>query len=578
MLEGILDPDPWKRWTAFQAASHPFITGGPLESSSAITRSSSSPRDENQANRLFGLYWEPPPDPTIYRRKLLKVQKMREKQQLARRGLGRVRTQSPGNHDGLSSVLEYCAGGTAPDDPPVQSESNLIGGRQQNVHARHGTSQMSSSMQDYGNQQNVRLGEEASLASGAHPFLNGPQSYSEAGTSGLLPGTLTELDFAYALQRPGVVPMGESVQSSVDMSSGPMPGYGQSSFHHHYQQHHSNQSQMVGSYGSNPVSQPGSQKRRTAAGAVPMTSRSYGEGSVVSAPLEISHHQSQIMYGSNRIVGGAPAADIAVAGNVASPATSTVVGNNPPSGSLSSGVAPGTFPDDGILPNPPALVGAVPNHGFPVYGNAQAYLQQQHAALQQQQLLLQQQQAAIALQQEQLRAYGINQVMLTANGGGTGGVPNGVGMNAQAFAPPNFGAYGTVAAPGMMPSSSVAPPGAFYYMTGVDGTPILVAANSATTAVLGGAGGGQISGNMAGVPSVLPSGMSGVATAPGMHGMQGIMSVGAPGMVQSASPGMLSMPAPSGVAGGDQSMMGAHLYSNNLIHSLPVQHPHQPSH
>lgn len=569
-----------------------------METSNA-TLSASSPRDENQANRLFGLYWEPPPDPTIYRRKLLNVQKMREKQQAARRGHGRVRTQSPGTHEGLSSVLGYSSGGKASDDTPTQSGSNPTGGRHPAVHARHGAFQMSSSMQDSGNQQNVRVGEDASFVPGPRPFLSGPQSYSEAGASGLLPGSFTELDFAYALQRPGVVPMGESVASSVDLSSGPLPGYGHSSFHHHYHQHHSHQSQVVGSYGSNPMSQAGNVKRRTAAGAVPMTSRSYGEGDVVSAPLEVSHNQPHLLYGSSRTGTHAPTADIAVAGNVASPVPSVVVGSNPPSGSLSSGVAQGTVTDDGILSPPPVGVGTVPNNSFPVYGNAQAYLQQQHAALQQQQLLLQQQQAALALQQEQLRAYEMNQVLLTTNGSGTGSGPTGVGMNAQGFPPQNFAPYGNMTGPGMMPASSVAPPGAFYYMTGVDGTPILVAANPAT-AVLGG-GGGQLASQIVGMPGIvgqlpglqampsgmtptslgmipsqasgLPPGISGVAP-PGMNGVPGMMTVGAPGMIQSASPGMLS--PPSGVAGGDPSIMGT-LYSNNLGQPPQVQHQQKPA-
>jgi hypothetical protein len=50
-----------------------------------------------------------------------------------------------------------------------------------------------------------------------------------------------------------------------------------------------------------------------------------------------------------------------------------------------------------------------------LYGNAQAYLQQQHAALHQQQVMLQQQQAALALQQQQLQAYGMNPVLLNGN-------------------------------------------------------------------------------------------------------------------------------------------------------------------
>lgn len=75
-LLGILDPDPWKRWTAFQASQHPFVTG------------TNSHRQVNGGS----IHWVPPWDPSICRRKLLNVQKTREKQQSVRRsgcGYGR---------------------------------------------------------------------------------------------------------------------------------------------------------------------------------------------------------------------------------------------------------------------------------------------------------------------------------------------------------------------------------------------------------------------------------------------------------------------------------------------------------
>lgn len=75
-LKGILDPDPWKRWTAFQAIQHPFITGV------------QPTRKSDDANAIF---WDPPWDPSICGRKLLKVQKMRERQPALRRSLGNAR-------------------------------------------------------------------------------------------------------------------------------------------------------------------------------------------------------------------------------------------------------------------------------------------------------------------------------------------------------------------------------------------------------------------------------------------------------------------------------------------------------
>lgn len=82
-LLGILDPDPWKRWTAFQASQHPFIIGG---RTNRVT-----PENVNKAsggNNKSQVFWVPPWDPSICRRKLLNVQKTREKQQALRRGFG----------------------------------------------------------------------------------------------------------------------------------------------------------------------------------------------------------------------------------------------------------------------------------------------------------------------------------------------------------------------------------------------------------------------------------------------------------------------------------------------------------
>jgi serine/threonine protein kinase len=81
-LLGILDPDPWKRWTAFQASQHPFIIGGRSSRTTPETVNNASAGNKSQ------VFWVPPWDPSICRRKLLNVQKMREKQQALRRGFG----------------------------------------------------------------------------------------------------------------------------------------------------------------------------------------------------------------------------------------------------------------------------------------------------------------------------------------------------------------------------------------------------------------------------------------------------------------------------------------------------------
>jgi hypothetical protein len=80
-LLGILDPDPWKRWTAFQASQHPFLTG-------STTHRRRPEGDKAEGSDDFGIHWVPPWDPSICRRKLLNVQKTREKQQSVRRSVG----------------------------------------------------------------------------------------------------------------------------------------------------------------------------------------------------------------------------------------------------------------------------------------------------------------------------------------------------------------------------------------------------------------------------------------------------------------------------------------------------------
>jgi hypothetical protein len=459
------------------------------------------------------------------------VQKTREKQQAARRAHGRARTQSPNSQEGLSSVFENSLGKNA-GESPILLDSNPIGIHRQANQARHGSFQM-----------------EIPIIAGPHPYVSGPQSYSEVGPSSVILGSFTELDFAYALQRPGVVPMGESVTSSIDMSSGPVAGYGQSPFHP--VQHH--QSSIVGSYGSNLVSQAGNQKRRIAAGAVPLTSRSYGEGDVVSAALEATLHQqppnvSIMSSPDSRMGAGADTGDLA-AGNIVNPSRAVV--GNPASGSLAT-QPPST--DDMSLQSSLLLGGGnFQNYNFPMYGNAQAYLQQQHAALQQQQLILQQQQAALVLQQEQLRAYGINQAYMNAN---TTNVPS---ISAAGMNPPNFTFVG--AAPGMMPTGGATTPGAFYYVQGVDGTPILVGANPNSM------GGGQIpSGHISGMttgmvrqqipgmqamPSMPPPASAGIMVGQGpsglpITGMQPGSVMPSPGM-HGVLPGMMVAPPPPGI-------------------------------
>jgi hypothetical protein len=207
-----LDPDPWKRWTASQAASHPFLTGNTSEGR-FVDSISGAGTDENNANKKCHYYWQAPSDPSIYRRKLLSVQKMREKQQAARQRLnrhGNSRMQSP-----LSQTGVHENGVTS---GPCVDES--LGDTMRGQQVRTESYQLSMSLTEVNHQTAgiPLVGDSASVVS-THRRFSGPQSYCEAGPSGPFLGSFNELDFATALQRPGVVPMGDaSVCSSVDLN------------------------------------------------------------------------------------------------------------------------------------------------------------------------------------------------------------------------------------------------------------------------------------------------------------------------------------------------------------------------
>mmetsp|Transcript_5690 Transcript_5690/g.8249 ORF Transcript_5690/g.8249 Transcript_5690/m.8249 type:complete len:1322 (+) Transcript_5690:203-4168(+) len=84
-LKGILDPDPWKRWTARQASMHPFITGNAphlrrTNGINSITQHVGKPNYDTHALMPSDIFWTPDWDPSICRRKLFFVQKAREKQ------------------------------------------------------------------------------------------------------------------------------------------------------------------------------------------------------------------------------------------------------------------------------------------------------------------------------------------------------------------------------------------------------------------------------------------------------------------------------------------------------------------
>lgn len=251
---------------------------------------------------------------------------------------------------------------------------------------------MSSSLNDYGKRHEVtnRFSEDgASVVSNSQLYPSGPQSYSEAGYRGDAQRSINEVDFVYALQRPGVVPMGEPIASSVDMSEG-------------LNRYHRPQHAMV-SHGISHMNQRGVPTRGTS--AIGLGSRSFGD-----------NHSDSVAGARRHSIGTAQSLGqyLPHGGQGSFGGQMDYFGNGIP---LRNGMIQALGDPLHQMDNPQILQDSMMSGNINqlAYGNAQAYLQQQHAALQQQQALLQQQQAAIAHQQQQLQAYGIDSALVNTN-------------------------------------------------------------------------------------------------------------------------------------------------------------------
>lgn len=454
-------------------------------------------KNENQANILCDVYWEAPWDPSICRRKLLNVQKMREKQHVARRSFsGRVtpsRSPSTGTQDSATDHVR--------DSPHGVNNGLAAAMATQGNHEQ--AYRLSSSFTDYP-QGPVSLAggvaDASSLASSQPRFATGPQSYSGAGFGNLPPGSYNEVDFAFALNRPGVVPMCDSV-SSFDVGSvgsqqhlprGSTGGSSRGSLRNNVSQRRQPTPMVSRSFGeritpsserSVPMPQGGApssmtqQQSSASFGQVPgehegrvpaslggqlptaapqqlapsiseqMPYHSESQTDAYSRPMAVVQDTSNAMSVQTYL--SQSAGSFAQADVQARPMIVQGTGT-PMSGAMSLQTDPGFIASD-LQQQQQQLA----------YGNAQVYLQQQHAALQQQQLMLQQQQAALALQQQQLQAYGYNPALLNANM-----MPGGVPMN------PNMAGLPNMQPMAPMPQAN----SGYYYVQGPDGTPIMMAA------------------------------------------------------------------------------------------------------
>jgi hypothetical protein len=341
---GLLDPDPWKRWTAYQASQHPFITGlsGQLRKKTAETKLDM--KEENQANRHFDVYWVPPWDPGICRRKLLSVQKMREKQNAQRRGFSQPRHKLDNTDDINPSPMRSSSRGKqqspsmnsinsrgqlmmvadspsvghmsvdGKSSPPSQIASQVALQRARNALQNRGLGTASMPKQGLGIATSSSLSEigpsglQAALAmedpnrkeqivslrAGSNPqYLSGPQSFTGIGYEKMHRNP-ADGDFAYALQRPGNVPgMGSdaaTVASQQSAMSSSTSGVQPSSQHQLQQQQPQQQYGRGVQQNSLPMHSP--MDRRMYAGANPPSS-----SSVSSLPNSSGYQMSGGMMG-----------------------------------------------------------------------------------------------------------------------------------------------------------------------------------------------------------------------------------------------------------------------------------------
>ena len=223
-LYGILDPDPWKRLTAFQAVQHPFISGEIHTLRPKTDDIEINVKEENQANLMLDTFWPPPWDPAICRRKLLNVQKIREKQQAARRTMGgrpygsfksqvlvpsqrsssvqlnpmhRDENSAHDNHQQVRQNAEPRA--IRSSSPPNQiSSSDSTSASQQIMYATHDRAESSNTnLQLQGGTHETFRADNNALSQSQRMIS---QSYQTLGQ------TPTHAELAMALERPGVVP------------------------------------------------------------------------------------------------------------------------------------------------------------------------------------------------------------------------------------------------------------------------------------------------------------------------------------------------------------------------------------
>jgi len=214
-VHGLLEPDPWKRWSSFQAIQHPFLTGDLDSLVLKTSQHSMNSKGENQANVMLSTYWEVPYDPQIRRRKLLIAQRTRERHHSLRRA------SSASSFSDNAYVERGQKSPLSSDETPITSDET----RTRNSSSRqssYGYATPPMSVSHVGSYYGGYSGEVASTSMQEAYETGGPvdirsvnycrRNSHDIGSQSL--NTVASLgsnvmiggDFAQALRRPGIIP------------------------------------------------------------------------------------------------------------------------------------------------------------------------------------------------------------------------------------------------------------------------------------------------------------------------------------------------------------------------------------
>jgi dual specificity protein kinase YAK1 len=309
-LYGLLDPDPWKRWTALQAVQHPFLTGDASQLRTKLPGMKLDVKEENIANVELGVFWQCPWDPSICRRKLLSVQRLREKQHAMRRNVS-------GRHQGQVADFSFLQAekrrlSRQPETPASAARQNVgLPGRFPVVHGGVSPGVKPSPATSSTGSLTVTLpptrlntaesGPSSALqgrsVSGDRSILDtasdaqfgdnsGSATYVSFSQESNLP---LNHDFAFAIQRPGVVPGAGSIAG--DASSLGSAAYSLSSMSHTGPDFFF-EGKLPPHYPTTPSTQPLTQSNS-------ITSNQSAHGPYVSQSFHFPNHHQMPLSGVN---------------------------------------------------------------------------------------------------------------------------------------------------------------------------------------------------------------------------------------------------------------------------------------